>query len=237
MPSSLCPNCGANSAEGNVFCGKCGKKLAIICPNCSFANPMENSFCHSCGQKLNESSGMLPKKFSLEYASAFDQVGFSRSLDKKTTELLDSISESINPINPSKEIVIAFLTIGDSHDFVKLFIGDTVLSHQIFESGQCGSMIITDQRVLVCDFYKETVWEFGYEDLSSATISTEKGTLEPIFHLVFDNEKVDIQRTKYWVPNTNNASFQNMVIQGSKKFHASNSLFLNFFEAIVHEVN
>jgi predicted RNA-binding Zn-ribbon protein involved in translation (DUF1610 family) len=54
-----CPSCGAVSASGQQFCGKCGTKLAtevqqqkIKCPNCGSQNLAGQQFCGNCGAAL-----------------------------------------------------------------------------------------------------------------------------------------------------------------------------------------
>ena len=50
-----CPSCGAQTPEGNKFCGQCGKTLqpiSIKCPTCGSDNPQQNKFCGVCGKTM-----------------------------------------------------------------------------------------------------------------------------------------------------------------------------------------
>lgn len=52
--SATCPNCGTAIKGGDVFCSKCGKRVAkIVCPNCGKVNDSGAAFCAACGTKLN----------------------------------------------------------------------------------------------------------------------------------------------------------------------------------------
>ncbi len=60
-----CPSCGAQLAEGSVFCNICGMKLRNfsggaesvdqnLCPRCHAAISPDDVFCTSCGADLRE---------------------------------------------------------------------------------------------------------------------------------------------------------------------------------------
>ncbi|MGZ4121444.1 MAG: adenylate/guanylate cyclase domain-containing protein [Actinomycetota bacterium] len=49
-----CPNCGAQNAPAQRFCGSCGTTLTPACPSCGEQNPPDFRFCGSCGAPLGE---------------------------------------------------------------------------------------------------------------------------------------------------------------------------------------
>jgi hypothetical protein len=62
-----CPSCGAVSASGQQFCGKCGTKLAIEvqqqkinCPKCGSQNLAGQQFCGNCGAALVAVAQQVP---------------------------------------------------------------------------------------------------------------------------------------------------------------------------------
>jgi DNA-directed RNA polymerase subunit M/transcription elongation factor TFIIS len=62
-----CPSCGAVSASGQQFCGKCGTKLAvevqqqkIKCPKCGSENLAGQQFCGNCGGALVAAAQQAP---------------------------------------------------------------------------------------------------------------------------------------------------------------------------------
>ncbi len=48
---SVCPNCGAEVKDEDVFCRKCGFKL-LFCPNCGASVEEEDIFCAKCGYRV-----------------------------------------------------------------------------------------------------------------------------------------------------------------------------------------
>ena len=53
VTKSVCPQCGAVAIPGQVFCGKCGQRLAL-CKNCGATNLLSSGFCHNCGNPLTQ---------------------------------------------------------------------------------------------------------------------------------------------------------------------------------------
>jgi len=47
-----CPACGAESPDGQKFCGNCGRPLAAVCASCGSPNPSGQRFCGECGAQL-----------------------------------------------------------------------------------------------------------------------------------------------------------------------------------------
>lgn len=59
-----CPSCGADVAQGSMFCNNCGTKMppaamktapkaqGNACPTCGAVVPEGNLFCNSCGTKI-----------------------------------------------------------------------------------------------------------------------------------------------------------------------------------------
>lgn len=50
--TTSCPDCGAENAVSQRFCGACGKSLERTCPSCEQANPAGFRFCGACGASL-----------------------------------------------------------------------------------------------------------------------------------------------------------------------------------------
>lgn len=48
----LCPKCHANNSEDRRFCRQCAAPLPGYCPACGFANEPGDLFCGGCGEKL-----------------------------------------------------------------------------------------------------------------------------------------------------------------------------------------
>ena len=53
---AVCPQCGAQNAQGVRFCSQCGASMtapvSAACPGCGAENPPGTKFCGHCGQKL-----------------------------------------------------------------------------------------------------------------------------------------------------------------------------------------
>lgn len=61
-----CPNCGADVAQGALFCNNCGNKMppaamktapkaqGKVCPTCGAVVAEGNLFCNACGTKLEQ---------------------------------------------------------------------------------------------------------------------------------------------------------------------------------------
>lgn len=54
LSGNICPYCGASNAEGQKFCGNCGKPVVVgvQCFKCGKINSIGQSFCGDCGTKL-----------------------------------------------------------------------------------------------------------------------------------------------------------------------------------------
>ncbi|MEG0895591.1 MAG: zinc ribbon domain-containing protein [Oscillospiraceae bacterium] len=57
MNMAVCPNCGAQNAQGVRFCNECGSPMTASktskCPACGVQNPPNTKFCGECGEKLS----------------------------------------------------------------------------------------------------------------------------------------------------------------------------------------
>src|SRR5919204_1461443 len=54
--SMICPNCGAENAVGQKFCGDCGHSLGRTCPSCGTPYPEGRRFCGECGTALTQAA-------------------------------------------------------------------------------------------------------------------------------------------------------------------------------------
>jgi len=54
--TGTCPRHPAlpGAAQGHLFCGGCGQRLAYACRACSQSNPLYARFCLACGMPLDE---------------------------------------------------------------------------------------------------------------------------------------------------------------------------------------
>ena len=63
---SNCPNCGAEVANGAVFCNACGNKMTVTeafetvkCPQCNADVMADSKFCDGCGYDLSNSDSTV----------------------------------------------------------------------------------------------------------------------------------------------------------------------------------
>jgi len=52
----ICPQCGTLTLPGQMFCGKCGQRLAF-CGVCGATNLAWSEYCHNCGKQLTIPQG------------------------------------------------------------------------------------------------------------------------------------------------------------------------------------
>ncbi|MGN1042923.1 MAG: zinc-ribbon domain-containing protein, partial [Christensenellales bacterium] len=72
---NICPNCGKEIEEKDVFCSHCGKKLteSTKCPVCG--NEMNGAkFCSKCGYSATRNNGEIAGKISSKLKKAFSGV-------------------------------------------------------------------------------------------------------------------------------------------------------------------
>jgi ribosomal protein L40E/uncharacterized membrane protein len=50
----VCPKCGTKNKKGDLYCKKCGTKIAspILCPSCGAENAPDAEYCSKCGKEL-----------------------------------------------------------------------------------------------------------------------------------------------------------------------------------------
>ncbi len=48
----ICHNCQHSNPEGAIYCGQCGKPLAVMCPGCGHGNLPGSKFCSQCGHSI-----------------------------------------------------------------------------------------------------------------------------------------------------------------------------------------
>ena len=86
MSGEACPACGSENAEGALFCGRCGTRLARKCPSCGAAVGLDAAFCTSCGTELDE----VPRPSTKERKSVSvlfaDLVGFTERAERLDPE-------------------------------------------------------------------------------------------------------------------------------------------------------
>jgi hypothetical protein len=63
-----CSTCGAANADGALFCGQCGGRLASAasCPSCGVETRSEQRFCNACGYALAERVAATSPKLASE---------------------------------------------------------------------------------------------------------------------------------------------------------------------------
>jgi PAS domain S-box-containing protein len=64
-----CPKCGAETAEGQNYCGGCGAQLKNACPGCGTINPPFFKYCGQCGCNLVDVGSLLLDRAGLILAA------------------------------------------------------------------------------------------------------------------------------------------------------------------------
>ena len=72
-----CPKCGAETAEGQNYCGGCGAQLKNACPGCGTINPPLFKYCGQCGHNLVNVGSLL-----------LDRVGLILAADAKALKII-----------------------------------------------------------------------------------------------------------------------------------------------------
>ncbi|HSO20922.1 MAG TPA: zinc ribbon domain-containing protein, partial [Desulfosarcina sp.] len=72
-----CPKCGAETTEGQNYCGGCGAQLQNACPGCGTINPPFFKYCGQCGRNLVDTGSLL-----------LDRAGLILAADKKALKIL-----------------------------------------------------------------------------------------------------------------------------------------------------
>ncbi len=97
-----CPNCEFENPPGNLFCGKCGSRIAKSCSACGALNPMSFRFCGQCGAALAEPSN----RFGRQEPSAtysFFPASSSAFMVKPANER-DQLPESIRMLRGERRV-------------------------------------------------------------------------------------------------------------------------------------
>lgn len=71
-----CSKCGAESPEGQKFCGSCGAAVGKPCPMCGNTNPVGQRFCAHCGVDVNAVPAGLTRDRALAWRSQFKTMGW-----------------------------------------------------------------------------------------------------------------------------------------------------------------
>jgi len=72
-----CPKCGAETAEGQNYCGGCGARLKNACPGCGTINPPFFKYCGQCGRNLVDVGSLL-----------LDRAGLILAADAKALKII-----------------------------------------------------------------------------------------------------------------------------------------------------
>ena len=72
-----CPKCGAETAQGQNYCGGCGARLQNACPGCDTINPTLFQYCGQCGRNLVDVGSML-----------LDRAGLIRAADATALQVI-----------------------------------------------------------------------------------------------------------------------------------------------------
>jgi len=72
-----CPKCGAETAEGQNYCGGCGAQLKNACPGCGTINPPFFKYCGQCGRNLVDVGSLL-----------LDRAGLILAADAKALKII-----------------------------------------------------------------------------------------------------------------------------------------------------
>lgn len=88
-----CPSCGAVSAAGQQFCGKCGAQIVtevqqqkIKCPKCGAQNLAGQQFCGNCGAGLVAVAQQAPAAQTKEApAKVVSPVSYRQRVEVKPT--------------------------------------------------------------------------------------------------------------------------------------------------------
>jgi len=72
-----CPKCGAETAEGQNYCGGCGAQLKNACSGCGTINPPFFKYCGQCGRNLVDVGSLL-----------LDRAGLILAADAKALKII-----------------------------------------------------------------------------------------------------------------------------------------------------
>lgn len=86
-----CPECSTNNTDDANYCLNCGCRLAVFCPECWVATPNNSKFCPGCGVGLAGAGFGLPSDLAEQWAGAFSQFGWKRSLTEGDRHMLSSL--------------------------------------------------------------------------------------------------------------------------------------------------
>ena len=70
-----CPKCGADTAEGQNYCGGCGAQLNNACSGCGTVNPPFFTYCGQCGRNLVDVGSLLLDRAGLILAADATALG------------------------------------------------------------------------------------------------------------------------------------------------------------------
>lgn len=205
-----CSNCGAELAEGQLFCGECGTKVPVYKPRektfieklrdgdekgmCCGTLDNREKFCPQCGRKtiykyLNDADSGDPE--ALTYIGAYQ---YCRAPNEEMIEWYDkAINRGSIDALALKGYLTADLTIGDDHDYAISLI------QKAFEKGSViGACIWTgDPAKYIGNFYEaeriaknfQTSWNLNEQYYSKLCELAHVQTLpEVIIYLIDRNQ-------------------------------------------------
>ncbi|MBT3885727.1 MAG: AAA family ATPase [Rhodospirillaceae bacterium] len=130
-----CPNCLAENATDNKFCGQCGTPLPEGCPECGAENPDGNKFCGQCGTPLGigDVASSAPPAPSPPPSKAGEQGAERRHLTVMFCDLANStaLSEQFDP-EDLKDVISEFqkmcaAEIETFGGYIARYMGDGIL--------------------------------------------------------------------------------------------------------------
>jgi class 3 adenylate cyclase/tetratricopeptide (TPR) repeat protein len=86
MSGEACPACGADNADGALFCAHCGTPLRRKCTACGAVVALDAAFCTSCGTELDAAPRPSTEERKIVSVLFADLVGFTARAERLDPE-------------------------------------------------------------------------------------------------------------------------------------------------------